>query len=147
MEYLLAPSFKTFEHIKARSTGGEDKAQNGILMCKQCNNARSSIPYTEFIEYHPYMPYHTQKQILQISDAILKGRVESTSKKWPLQVATTLSENSEGKLSPDVTSSYKKTSRKIKNKKIFPSSTYLIIAIKSSRITFVATAVEAPLAS
>ena len=114
LEELLIPSYKTFEHIKARSTGGEDKAENGILLCKKCNFARSSIDYREFLEYHPYMPYHTQKQILQISDAILKGRVDGTSRYWPFQVATTLRENSGEKLNPDLTSYCKKSARKIK---------------------------------
>ena len=117
IQHLLAPSIKTFEHVKARSTGGKDSAKNGILMCAQCNHARSSLPYVEFIEYHPFMPYHTQKQILQIADVILKGSAEDTPRAWPMFIAETLRENSEGKIDPDLTSYCKKSSRKLEKAK------------------------------
>jgi len=113
LDHLLSPSLKTFEHIKARSAGGADKVNNGILLCAKCNRIRSSIPYEQFLEYHPLMPYYTQKQILQISDCILNGKLNSDFKYWPIEVASTLNENTGGRINPDISSYCKKGAKKL----------------------------------
>ena len=113
LDHLLSPSLKTFEHIKAKSAGGADKVNNGILLCAKCNRIRSSIPYEQFLEYHPLMPYYTQKQILQISDCILNGKLNSDFKYWPIEVASTLNENTGGRINPDISSYCKKGAKKL----------------------------------
>lgn len=111
--FLLKPSIKTFDHIEAVFNNGKDSLENGILLCHQCNHIKSSIPCAEFVEYHPQMPYHTQKQILQISDLILSGKANSNLKFWPIRVANTFEKSSEGKIKPDISSYCKKSEKKM----------------------------------
>ena len=59
------------------------------------------------------MPYNAQKQILQIADLILQGRIAGDNKDWPIRIANTLYENSDGKINPDITSYCKKAYKKI----------------------------------
>lgn len=112
IQYFLCPSMATFEHIKPKIDGGSNSKNNGIVLCEACNGERQHIPYEEFIQYHPDMPYNVQKQILQISDLILKGKVSDEYRDWPIKVASTLYENSDGKINPDITSYCKKANRK-----------------------------------
>ena len=112
LRQIITPSIATFEHIKPKSEGGFGSIDNGIVLCAECNSNRQSIPYAEFMQYNPKMPYSTQKQILQISDLILQNRIESRHKDYPIKIASTLYENSDGKINIDLTSYAKKASKK-----------------------------------
>lgn len=114
VRYFIDPSIATFEHILPKSNGGTVSKNNGIVLCQECNGKRESIPYSEFVQYNPRMPYNTQKQILQIGDLILQGRIAGDCKDWPIRIATTLYKYSEGKINPDITSYCRKASIKIK---------------------------------
>lgn len=112
VRYFIDPSIATFEHVKPKSAGGTVNINNGIILCSECNGKRSDTPYSEFIQYNPQMPYNTQKQIQQISELILQGRIAGDCKDWPIRIASTLYENSDGKINPDISSYCKKASRK-----------------------------------
>jgi hypothetical protein len=58
------------------------------------------------------MPYNAQKQLLQISDLILHGRISSEYKDYPIKIASTLYEYSDGKIDVDITSYAQKASKK-----------------------------------
>lgn len=103
IDSLLTPSISSFEHIIPRSQDGENKTTNGIVLCTECNTRRKTRPYTEFIQYHPRMPYNTQKQIDFVSQLILKGKIDGPLRFWPIKVAQTLTEYTGGAIAPDVT--------------------------------------------
>lgn len=113
VRYFIDPYIATFEHIIPKSYGGSASRNNGIILCQDCNRKRESTPYAEFIQYNPQMPYNAQKQILQIADLILQGRIAGDNKDWPIRIANTLYENSDGKINPDITSYCKKAYKKI----------------------------------
>ncbi|MBQ7764434.1 HNH endonuclease [bacterium] len=113
---ILSPYEATFEHIIPASQNGPDDISNGLVMCPICNRARKDTHYIDFIKYHPLMPYNTQKQILQISQLILAGKADDYLSLYPIQVAKTLSDYTNGAISPDITSYCKKRIKKADNK-------------------------------
>ena len=114
INYLLKPSNKTFDHYLAYSKGGKNEAKNGILLCHKCNQMKSSIDGGLFAQYHPLMPYHAQKQVEQISNLILTGKMDLSFASYPLEVAATYETESKGKIKTDLTSYCKRSERKIK---------------------------------
>lgn len=114
INYLLKPSNKTFDHYLAYSKGGKNDANNGILLCHKCNQMKSSIGGDVFAQYHPMMPYHAQKQVEQISNLILTGKVDSSFASYPLEIAATYEAESNGKIKIDSSAYCKKSERKIK---------------------------------
>lgn len=114
INYLLKPSNKTFDHYLAYSKGGKNEAANGILLCHKCNQMKSFFSGDVFTEYHPLMPYYAQKQVEQISNLILTGKMDSSFASYPLEVAATYETESKGKIKIDLTSYCKRSERKIK---------------------------------
>ena len=112
IQNLIWPSMATFEHVRPKIKGGDNSIYNGIVLCEDCNSRRSEIPYGEFIQYNPRMPYNAKKQLLQISDLILHGRISSEYKDYPIKIASTLYELSDGKIDVDITSYAQKASKK-----------------------------------
>jgi len=110
---LLTPSVASSEHIVAVSKGGEDKLSNVQVFCKNCNTNRAAIPYTEFSEYHPEMIKNEQRQINQIAKYILKNDVTEEALYYPIDVAKTLSESTDGKINPDVSKYCEKRNQQI----------------------------------
>ena len=117
IESLLVPSMSSFEHIIPRSMGGADQAKNGIILCADCNEKRKTRPYSEFLKYHPQMPFNTNKQINFVADMILKEKLGGPFRYWPVQVSETLNEYTDGKIKPDVTKycqkEYKKSAQRL----------------------------------
>lgn len=109
---LLNPYEGSFEHIVPKSKGQDDSIYNGIVLCRRCNKRRSSIPYTEFIQYHPQMPYNTQKQVNFLADLILTGEIPEMYKEWPIKIARSLYDYTDGKINVDVSSYCKKVADK-----------------------------------
>ena len=112
LKNLIWPSIATFEHVKPKSKGGENSIYNGIVLCEDCNTRRLSKSYREFIQYNPRMPYNVQKQLLQISDLILHGRLAGEYRDYPVKIASTLYEYSGGKIDVDIISYAQKARRK-----------------------------------
>ena len=109
---LINPFMSSFEHIIPNSQGGENTIHNGIVLCRECNMNRSSIPYSEFIKYHPEMSYNLQKQIDYISKFILNGKLDDEYKYWPIKISRLLYNYSEGKLNPNASDYCKKLAKK-----------------------------------
>jgi len=99
---LIAPYVSSFEHIVARSDNGEDSIFNGLIMHKKCNFERGSIHYNEFTEAHPEMLINTTKQIKFFCKQILDGNLTGEYRLWPIKVASTLINYTNGKINPDV---------------------------------------------
>ena len=112
IESLLLPSMSSFEHIIPRSKGGDDRADNGIVLCADCNEKRKSRPYSEFLKYHPEMPYNTEKQLRFVADSIAKGKLNGYFRFWPIRVAKTLAEYTDGKIKPDMIDYCKKEQKR-----------------------------------
>lgn len=117
LESLLIPSYSSFEHIVPKAANGKDIQDNGIVLCADCNEKRKHIPYTEFLRYHPRMPYNTQKQIDTIVNLILTSKLQGPFRFWPIRVAKTLYDYSEGLINPDITKYCKKELLKSKARK------------------------------
>ncbi len=114
INYLLKPSNKTFDHYLAYSKGGKNEAKNGILLCHKCNQMKSSMDGDAFAQYHPMMSYYAQKQVDQISKLILTGKLDSYFATYPLEIASTYEEVSNGKIKIDSSDYCKKSERKLK---------------------------------
>lgn len=69
-ERLLNGSTYTIEHITADSLGGENEADNFILVSKARNEARGNLPLKVFIKQYPGIPKYTQKYM---NDVILNA--------------------------------------------------------------------------
>lgn len=110
---LLTPSVASSEHIIAVSKGGLDNLGNVSVFCRSCNKKRDAIPYTEFSEYHPEMIKNEQRQINQISRFILNNDVSEEAFYYPIDVAKTLSESTDGKINPDVSKYCEKRNQQI----------------------------------
>ena len=63
------------------------------------------------------MPYNTQKQIKFLSDLILQGDLPDIYKEWPIKIARSLYDYTDGKINVDVSSYCKKMANKA-NKRI-----------------------------
>ncbi|MCQ2754811.1 MAG: HNH endonuclease [bacterium] len=100
---ILNPSLSTFEHIIPVSKGGKDSIYNGIILCQECNRKRGNLPYTSYIKYHPEMKRNTQRQINQICNFIIDGKLSLDSYKYyPIKIAETLENYSEGVINVNV---------------------------------------------
>ena len=72
---LLENAKASIEHVKALTDNGADHNSNYIVMCRQCNNRRSSNSYAEFIEENPEMIKNSQKYIDRIIEYLNKKHV------------------------------------------------------------------------
>ena len=93
----------SIEHIVPRSQNGTDKVSNIITMCRNCNAKRSSIPYDEFLLYHPEMKKNTERQVKVVADKVLKGQLTPDYRFYPIKVSLLLKEYTNGKISPNIT--------------------------------------------
>ena len=83
-------------------------------MCHKCNQMKASIDGDIFAQYHPSMPYHAQKQVEQISNLILTGKIDSSFATYPIEIASTYEEVSNGKIKIDSSAYCKKSEKKLK---------------------------------
>jgi hypothetical protein len=60
------------------------------------------------------MPYYAQKQVEQISNLILTGKMDSSFATYPLEIASTYEVESKGKIKIDSSDYCKRSERKIK---------------------------------
>lgn len=95
--------FATEEHVEAVSRGGYDTVNNKIIMHKECNNFRASIPYRLFLKYHPEMKENIQKQINMISKGIINDELPDNLRLYPIRIAENLYKITNGELDIDIT--------------------------------------------
>lgn len=124
VDSLLRSSMSSFEHIVPHSKGGENRVDNGIVLCADCNEKRGNRHYDEFLLYHPAMPYNVEKQIAYVSDLISKGKLNGTFRFWPMRVSKTLSEYTGGKIKPDISKYCKKEQKKSISRKVENTKNY-----------------------
>lgn len=105
---LITPSMTSYEHIIPKSDYGEDKYSNGLVLCRECNQKRRSIPYSEYINYHPEMKINTQRQMDMISQYILNGSLPAEFGFYPVKTSRTLYNYSDGKINVNVENYCKK---------------------------------------
>lgn len=113
---MLYPYLSSYEHIIPRSRSGEDKYSNVLIFCRTCNSWRRSIPYHEFLKYHPEMVYNTQKQMDLISHYILSGNLPEEFNFYPIKTAKTLYDYTNGLIDIDVSSYCKKAIKYSENR-------------------------------
>ncbi len=102
---LLESSKASIEHIRAASDSGADKASNYLVMCRQCNNTRSSMPYETFISLHPEMIKNCQKYMDRIIDYLNKKHLFGLED-YPYLIQKQLLDETDGLIDMDV-SKYK----------------------------------------
>lgn len=96
-ERLVKLAVGTIEHVRPQSEGGKDNIHNYLWECGGCNHERSSIPLGEWVESHPEMKENTQKYIDEVIKHINNGGMKGFEF-YPLAIARTLYEESDGKL-------------------------------------------------
>ena len=112
---IFNPKVASVEHIIPRSKNGTDNVSNYIAMCRNCNAKRSSIPYDEFLLYHPEMKKNTERQVKVVGNKILKGELTPDYKFYPMQVSLLLKKYTNGKISPNLTNYCNKMLEKSEN--------------------------------
>lgn len=110
---IINPQECSFEHIVPKRNQGKDELSNGIILCRKCNSSRQTIPYHEYLQYHPEMKINTEKQIAYFSKKILSGELESDLRAWPIKVAKTLKDYTGGEIDIDTKSYRKKVKSKV----------------------------------
>ena len=64
--HLIKDTHPTIEHISTYSKSRNNEAGNLMLMCFDCNNARSSVPYRNFVKTHPEMVENVEKYLSDV---------------------------------------------------------------------------------
>lgn len=113
---IIGPFLSSYEHIIARSKGGPDALENGVVLHSVCNRGRGNEPYIEVLEYHPELNKNSKKQIRLMSNRLLKGTVSDDLRYWPLKVSDTLRKVTNNKVNPDVTEYCRKRLKAIVDK-------------------------------
>lgn len=99
-DLILRGSSSTIEHVKPHkrpNDPGENDIKNYIVLCKDCNQERQQIPYSEFIKKHPDMPENTQKYLDKVIEHINNGLLIGFDK-YPLEIKKTVEKESAGKI-------------------------------------------------
>jgi hypothetical protein len=99
---LFAPYLASEEHVHAISQGGEDVLGNLIVAHRNCNSNRGSKPYTEILQFHKDIPKHAQTQIDIITQNIENNVLPERLRTYPVSIANTLSEVSDGAIKLDI---------------------------------------------
>lgn len=108
VNYLTMPFLETEEHLFEQSHSGSDGIYNKITLCRDCNMKRKTIPYPIFLQYHPEMPANTNWQLDFIERKILNGDLPKEARDYPIGVAMTLKNCTNGIITRD-TSDYAET--------------------------------------
>lgn len=99
-DLILRGSSSTIEHVKPHkrpNDPGENDIKNYIVLCKDCNQERQQIPYSEFIKKHPDMPENTQKYLDKVIEHINKGLLIGFDR-YPVEIKKTVEKESAGKI-------------------------------------------------
>jgi 5-methylcytosine-specific restriction endonuclease McrA len=75
----------TIDHIQPRSRGGSDRIRNLCLACVPCNQAKSSMPVTEFLADRPAV----LTRVLARAKASLRDAAAVNTTRWALYAALT----------------------------------------------------------
>ncbi len=75
-ERLLNQSVASVEHIEADSLGGDNEADNFMLVSRARNTERGNLPIKAFIKMHPEIPNNTQRYVNDIIKNVYKGKLK-----------------------------------------------------------------------
>jgi len=99
---LIKNTKPTIEHILPYSTSKDNSFSNLLLMCTDCNNARGTIPYRNFLNEHPEMIQNVEKYLDDVIKVLrhpnTSNDVKSGFRNYIQQVRKTLRIASDGKL-------------------------------------------------
>ena len=93
---LLRPSIQTIEHIHPKSHGGPNDTENFIAECKDCNNPRGNMSYSQWLKIHPEYPHKAQEHIEWFQQQIVDGVIDKRYDSYGVDVKKTLSRESRG---------------------------------------------------
>jgi len=93
---LLKPSSQTIEHIHPKSHGGPDNTKNFIAECKDCNNPRGNMSYSQWLKIHPEYPHKAQEHIEWFQQQIVDEKIDCRYDSYGIDVKNTLSKESHG---------------------------------------------------
>ena len=98
---LLESSKASIEHVVPASENGADNSSNYIVMCRKCNNSRSSMPYEEFLVKHPEMIKNSQKYMDRIINYLNKQYIFGMDN-YPFIIKKLLEDETNGLIHLDV---------------------------------------------
>lgn len=75
-ERLLNQSVASVEHIEADSMGGDNEADNFMLVSRARNEERGNLPLKAFMKMHPEITDNSQKYVNDIIKNIYKGKLQ-----------------------------------------------------------------------
>lgn len=116
LDSIMKPFMESEEHLIPLSCGGGDSIYNKLIICRKCNRDRSWYPHKEFLEYHPEMIENAQKQIQFYEEGVLSGKIASDLRDYPIEVAKSLYECTNGLINFDVSDYI----QKLANQEILP---------------------------
>jgi len=64
--HLIKNTNPTIEHVKTYSNSRNNQLNNLLLMCTDCNSARGSVPYWNFVKTHPEIKENVEKYLNDI---------------------------------------------------------------------------------
>ena len=102
LQYLIRPFMETIKSIIPMARGGSNDVNNKIIVCRTCGNDLAQFPYNETVKYHPEMTENIEKQLQFYADKIIKGVLPAELYDYPIAVAKTLYEDSNGIINPDL---------------------------------------------
>lgn len=103
---LIESAKASIEHVKPTTENGADHTSNYIVLCRRCNNERSSSAYSDFIKRHPEMLKNSQKYIDRIIDYLNKKYMFGMES-YPYMIQKQLFEETDGLINVDI-SKYRK---------------------------------------
>ena len=109
---LLKLSVGTIEHVKPQADGGNDRVENYLLECGECNHTRGDVSLHDWVEAHPEMKENTQKYFDEVIDKINKGEVSHELDNYPNAVKGALEKQSKGSLTYDTSALNPKDNQK-----------------------------------
>ena len=120
---LIEPSVGSLEHIVPRhpqdksKKGGENKYSNYIYASREWNTKRQNMPLDQWVTLHPEIKDNMQKYMDAVIEKINKGQAMKKCKEYPIIVAKTLEEESNGLIKLDTSKlKIEKQGKRPKNK-------------------------------
>jgi len=99
---LLTPSLSTCEHIKPKSSGGENNTENYLAECQECNSTRNDTPFGKWIAGKSRFIDNFSKYLNLVAGKIESGEILSDYEDYPADVVRTISAQTGGKVKVEV---------------------------------------------
>ncbi len=103
MASLINPYVASDEHVVPFSQGGSNSRENIVTMCRDCNQKRGTLVYTDFVVYHPEMIKNFERQLKRAGTLVLSGRLPQSYATYPIEAASNVRKYSKGLIDPNIT--------------------------------------------